>query len=285
LIIVSFLQLKPIDGAMHMHNADSSFAQQYGPWALIAGGSEGTGAACARQLAARGLNVLLVARNPAPLEQLALQIRTAASVEVRTLSLDLTAEDAVATLQQATAGLEVGLLVYNAGSTTQFSDVLDAPLAYAQRVTQLNVGAPLALTHHFAGLMRKRGRGGVMLVGSMAGYGGSGGNAVYSAAKAYSRVLAEGLWYELKPHGVHVLGLILSATNTPAMARIGMVMDNPGFPADDPEIVVQEALDHLADGPVWVARGREEMAKYMLNLPRAEAVEMMSSAGKALFPE
>ncbi len=268
-----------------MPTPDSSFARQYGPWALIAGGSEGTGAACARQLAARGLNLLLVARNPAPLEQLAQQIRTASAVEVRTRSVDLTAEDAVATLQQATDDLEIGLLVYNAGSTTQFSDVLDAPLAYAQRITQLNVGAPLALTHHFAGPMRKRGRGGVILVGSMAGYGGSAGNAAYSAAKAYSRILAEGLWYELKPHGVHVLGLILSATNTPAMARIGMIMDNPGLPADDPDVVVQEGLDHLADGPVWVARGREEMAKYMLNLPRAEAVAMMSSAGKMLFPE
>ncbi|HSB97932.1 MAG TPA: SDR family NAD(P)-dependent oxidoreductase [Spongiibacteraceae bacterium] len=268
-----------------MSPTDSSFARQYGPWALIAGGSEGTGAAFARQLAARGLNLLLVARNSAPLEQVAQQIRTATPVEVRTLSLDLTGEDVVATLQKVTAELEIGLLVYNAGSTTQFSDVLDAPLAYAQRITQLNVGTPLALTHHFAGLMRKRKRGGVILVGSMAGYGGSAGNATYNAAKAYSRILAEGLWYELKPHGVHVLGLILSATNTPAMARIGMVMDNPGFPADDPEVVVQEGLDRLADGPVWVARGREEMAKYMLNLPRAEAVEMMSSAGKVLFPE
>jgi uncharacterized protein len=261
------------------------FARQYGPWALIAGGSEGTGAAFARQLAAQGLNLLLVARNPQPLEQLAQQISGSSRVQVRTLALDLTASDALVTVQRATADIEIGLLVYNAGSNTHFADFIDAPLDYTWRLTQLNVGAPLALTHHFGTLMRARGRGGIILVGSMAGYGGSANTAVYNAAKAFSRVLAEGLWFELKPHGVHVLGLILSATNTPAMARLGMVMDNANFPADDPDVVVREGLDRLADGPIWVARNREEMVNYMLTMPRAEAVALQSGAGKALFPD
>ncbi len=266
-------------------SASPSFAQQYGPWALIAGGSEGTGAAFARQLAARGLNLVLVARNPEPLQQLAQDVRAAANVQVRTVAMDLTAGDATATLQQATADIDIGLLIYNAGSTTQFAEFLDMPLDYAQRVAQLNAGTVLPMVHHFGAAMRKRGRGGIVLVGSMASYSGSANNAVYNAAKAFSRVLAEGLWFELKPYGVNVLGLILSATNTPAMARIGMIMDNPNFPADDPEVVVQEGLDRLADGPIWVARGREEMVNYMLTLSRAEAVTMMSNAGKSLFPE
>ncbi len=257
------------------------FATQYGPWALITGGSEGTGAEFARQLAARGVHLVLVARNPGPLEVLAAELRGA--VQVRTLTLDLTAGSAVAAIEQACADIDIGLLVCNAGSNTHFADFTETGFDYAQRVTALNALTPLALTHHFAAKMRTRGRGGIILVGSMAGYSGSAHTAVYCAAKAFSRVLAEGLWFELKPFGVHVLGLMLSATNTPAMARLGMIMDNPEFPADDPAVVVAEGLDQLPNGPIWVARGRADMAKFMSGMERSEAVTLMSNAGRALF--
>jgi short-subunit dehydrogenase len=152
-------------------------------------------------------------------------------------------------------------------------------------VLNLNARTPMLLAHHFGGRMRARSRGGIILVGSMAGYAGGADIAVYTGAKAFSRIFAESLWYELKPHGVAVLGLILGATRTPAMARAGMVMDDPNMPLADPEVVAREGLDHLADGPLRIAGGSYEGAHYMSTLPRAEAVALQSEAGRALFPK
>ena len=263
--------------------ASPVFAQQYGPWALIAGGSEGVGEAFARQLAAEGMHLVLVARRSEPLAQLAQQLRDEWAVEVRTASIDLTAPDVVAQLRAVTDDIEIGLLVCNAGSATRFDDFLDTPLADAQRLFRLNAELPLQLCHHFGDAMRGRGRGGIVLVGSMAGYAGGAGTAVYTGAKAFSRIFAEALWQELKPHGVHVLGMILGATNTPAMARIGMVMDNPQFQADDPAEVVRLGLAQLANGPLFI-RGGEQAAHYISTLPRDQAVAMMTAGNQMLFP-
>lgn len=260
------------------------FAQKYGPWALIAGGSEGVGASFARLLAARGIDLLLLARREAPLAELARQLRGEFPVQVRTLAVDLCAPGAVAEIAAHSDDIEIGLLVYNAGSNTEFRDFLDSPPAYAEHVLDLNARTPMLLAHHFGTRMRSRGRGGIILVGSMAGYGGSGNLAVYTGAKAFSRIFAESLWYELKPHGVDVLGLILGATRTPAMARLGMVMDNPQMPVAEPAAVVQEGLEALGQGPLHIIGG-EAGAHYISTLPREEAVALQSNAGRLLFPD
>src|SRR4051812_3024322 len=86
----------------------------YGPWALIAGASSGLGAEFARQLAAAGLNVILVARRAEPLEELAASLRAAHGIEVRTASIDLAAPDLLERTRACAKDLEIGLLVYNA---------------------------------------------------------------------------------------------------------------------------------------------------------------------------
>src|SRR5262245_41144483 len=88
---------------------------KYGPWALITGGSEGVGAALARKLAADGFNLVLVARKPAPLEELATELR-AGGAEVRILSADLSQPDVLDKVRAVTDDIEVGLLIYNAGA-------------------------------------------------------------------------------------------------------------------------------------------------------------------------
>jgi short-subunit dehydrogenase len=95
-------------------------------------------------------------------------------------------------------------------------------------------------------------------------------------------MLAEGLWYELKPHGVHVLGLILGLTRTPAMERLGLAMDNPEFPPDDPDEVAAEGLTHLPDGPIWNVGGKAEGARFLSSLPRDQAVSFMAKGAKDL---
>jgi len=227
-------------------------AARYGPWAVIAGGSEGVGRAFATQLAEAGLNLVLIARKPVALEETA-EVCRAMGVQVRPLALDLTAPDAVARVIDEVEDVEVGLLVYNAGANTHSEEFLDGDLAAFQNVIDLNVTTPLALVHHFGKPMRERGRGGILLVGSKASSVGSVRHTVYGGVKAFGKTFAEGLWVELRDSGVDVLELVLGVTRTPAMERVGLNLDVPGFEAADPKDVAREGLAHLADGPVRLA--------------------------------
>lgn len=264
---------------------DLSFVQQYGPYALIAGASEGIGAAFARQLATRGLGLVLVARRPQPLDELADELRSTTDVDVRTAALDLTAPDVDERLAAATDGLDIGLLVYNAGAAHGAADFYDEPVDVALRMVGLNCVGPVVACHRFGGAMRERGRGGIVLVGSMAGTAGCGRVATYAATKAFDQVLAEGLWKELAPHGVHVVALIAGATDTPALARSGARRDTEGYPPMDPAEVAREGIEHLADGPTWYAgEANRAAAAFFRTAERAQVVELLSAGTDALYP-
>jgi short-subunit dehydrogenase len=243
----------------------------YGPWAVIAGGSEGVGAELADLLAAAGLNLVLLARKPGPLEATAAACRTHGA-QVRTVAADLVEADAVARIVDATADLEVGLLIYNAGANTCSEQFLDGDLADFQRVLDLNIGAQLALVHHFAAPMRQRRRGGILLIGSMAGYLGSARHSVYGGVKAFGRIFAESLWLELREANVHVLELVLGVTRTPAMERVGLNFDVPGMRVAEPRDVAREGLEQLPHGPVYVAGGNADDVARRTDPDRAKVV-------------
>lgn len=232
---------------------------RYGPWALIVGGSEGVGSAFARRLAADGFGVVLVARNAANLDAVASEVRQAGA-PVRTVPVDLLADDAVDRVASATADLEIGLLILNAGANTYGSEFVGGDLTRHLAVLDLNVTRQLPLVHHFGDAMMRRGRGGILLVGSISGYAGSAREGVYAASKAFLRVFAEGLWAESAPRGVDVLHLVLGLTRTPAMERKGLNFDLPGVPVSDPDDVAAEGLEHLADGPVRIVAGNQRTA-------------------------
>ncbi|MGW1229227.1 SDR family NAD(P)-dependent oxidoreductase [Streptomyces sp. NPDC002530] len=255
----------------------------YGPWAVVAGGSEGVGASFAEQLADAGINLVLIARKPGPLEETAVRVR-ARGAEVRTLALDLLDPGAPDAVRAATEDLEVGLLIFNAGANSYGHEFVTGDLDRVQGVLDLNITAQLALTHHFGARMKERGRGGIVLVGSLSGYLGQARISVYSAAKAFSRIFAEGLWLELRPHGVHVLELVLGVTRTPAMERAGLRMDLPGLNVAEPDDVAREGLAHLADGPVLVAGGNDGAAVKRSGFPRAELVLGAHEASARLLP-
>lgn len=246
-------------------------ATRYGPWAVIAGGSEGVGAAFADQLAAAGVNLLLVARKPGPLEATAEAAREH-GVEVRTVAADLTDPASIQAIAEATSDVEVGLLIYNAGANTSGGPFLAAPVSGARGVIDLNITAMLSLVHLYATPMKERGRGGILLVGSLAGYVGTSTEAVYGGAKAFSRIFAEGLWSELRGHDVHVLELVLGLTRTPAMERAGLNFDIPGVKVGDPVEVAREGLAHLADGPIHVVSGNEPVVQMRMTTERAKVV-------------
>jgi short-subunit dehydrogenase len=255
---------------------------QYGPWALIAGGSEGVGAAFARKLAAFGINLVIAARKPAPLDEVAEELQREFAISVRTLPMDLCSGDMLAAITRATEDIEIGMLVYNAGSERRFEEFHDRDLADAERMIALNVSGPVRLAHHYGEQMRTRRRGGIILVGSTAGYAGSGTVVMYAATKAFECIFAEGLWYELRPYGVHVLGLILGATKTPQAERLGMKFDSPDFPAAESDAVAQEGLEHLGKGPIWNGGGTEPIAQHIRTMNRAEAITLMSKGHESM---
>ena len=265
---------------------------RYGPWAFIAGGSEGVGEAFARRLAASGVNLVLTARKPEPLQALAGALARDHGVQVRTLALDLAGADVLSRARAATDDIEVGLLIYNAGSGNPAGNTdpnrpiggfLDRPLADAEAMTALNVSAMTALCHHFAPAMRARGRGGVIIVGSTACNAGTPRTLVYSAAKSFQFTFAEGLWYELKPHKVHVLGLMLGATRTPNIERTGTDLAAFGGGAE-PDDVVNEAFENLGRGPICYAGGTAEFAQALRAMPRDEAVTRVAQGIDAAYP-
>jgi short-subunit dehydrogenase len=229
-------------------------------------------------MAARGINVVLVARREPVLSAAAGEIRAAHGVEVRTVTLDLAAPDAIARLEDAAAGLEVGLFVYNAGADdapgTFLGKVLPEHLAMVQR----NCASVLEATHRFGAPMVARGRGGLIVVTSGAAWAGGAGMAAYGATKAFDLILAEALWAEWKPSGVDVLALVLGKTDTPALRRL---LDAAGHPHDDlasPEHVARTALDHLADGPTWIYGSADPAGGSPLGaLPRRTAVLALSN--------
>lgn len=255
--------------------------EKYGPWAVIAGGSEGVGAALARQLADAGINLVLLARKPGPLAEIAADV-AARGVEVRAVQQDLLEPDALDRVREVTDGLDVGLFIYNAGSNTYRGEFVDSDPAGVQGVLDLNITAPLAFARHYGTRLKQRGRGGLMLLGSVGGFVGYGNIAVYAAAKAFLRIFTEGLWVELQPHGVDVLELCLGPTRTPAMDRLGMKFDAPGMKSSDPEDVAREGLAHLADGPAWIADGFFPDAVAKAGFPRAEIVGAIAAQYRAM---
>ncbi|MEV0483648.1 SDR family NAD(P)-dependent oxidoreductase [Streptomyces sp. NPDC050508] len=230
-----------------------SLTSKYGPWGVVAGGSDGVGAAFAHRLAAQGMNVVLVARRLPVLEASADEIRARYGVEVRSVALDLSSPGALSELEQATAGLEVGLFVYNAGSDDRSVPFLDKDLDTHLGLVRRNCTAVLEAAYRFGGPMVARKRGAVVLVTSGAAWAGGATLAAYGASKAFDLILAESLWAEWQGSGVDVLGLVLGRTDTPSLRRTeGAQGGSYGGDLADPDEVAAEALDHLSDGPTWI---------------------------------
>ncbi len=256
------------------------FLRRYGPWALVAGGSSGIGAAFAEELAARGCHLVVVARDP-EVGAMAADLAARHGVSTRGVDLDLARPDLVTALEGHVADLEVGLLVWNAAAAPKGRfdrtdpDALDAAV-------DVNVRGPVRLVRHLAPAMVARGRGGIVLMSSLAAGQGSAVLATYAATKAFTRVWAEGLWADLGPHGVDVVAVTPGATDTPAYRASGA---RGGPPPGDPTEVARAGLDGLGHGPVVVPTTRDRVSGLVMErlLPRRAAVRMMSSVTRRMY--
>ena len=239
---------------------DAGFRTRYGPWAVITGASQGTGRAYARQLAGKGLSLVLVARRAEPLAELAREIGEESGVECVTASIDASETDATRRIIGAVGDREVGLFIANAGADGHGSRFLDGDIDDWRRLVTLNVTTTIEACHYFGRQMRDRGRGGLLLANSFACYGGSNFLACYTGSKAFMLCFAESLWSELRPHGVDVLTIAMGMTDTPSFNAFLKSRGLPQPPGMAPaEEVAAFALANLTNGPVqnW-GMGEEE---------------------------
>jgi len=264
------------------------FAEKYGPWALIAGASDGVGSAMAEELARRGLNVVLLARRQPVLDEVAAGIAQRTGVQTRTLAIDLADPGASASVLAGTEDLQIGFLVYCAGADPNFEPFLTSPLANAESLVQRNCVVPLQLCHHYAQPMVQRGKGGIVIFGSGAGFAGGPNMVAYGASKAFDMVFAEALWSEVNDKGVDVLGLILGKTNTPALRKLehqrGLLESADTAPHDAASVdsVVATAFENLTNGPTClVGPELEAVGQLMGAMPRNDAVKFIVQAIKA----
>lgn len=256
--------------------------RDYGKWALVAGASVGLGEAFARALARRGMNLLLMARGRERLDALAGDLRARHGVEVRCLATDLGQPDLARVTGEFVAGLEVGLMVYNAAASA-IGPFLDRPIEDHLKVVDVNCRGPVVLAHMLGAAMAKRGRGGIVLMTSTAGSQGGPWLASYAASKAFNLILAEGLWDELRQHGVDVIACRAGATATP-----GYAASNPRpskVPLLNPDVVAERTLRALGRGPSVVPGLFYRWSAFVMDrlMPRRLAIRIMGQATRKLY--
>jgi len=219
---------------------DSSLKRRFGPAALITGASDGIGRAFAVELAAQGVDLILVARRDSVLQDLALDLGTRFGVDVRVLAMDLSDPAAVPELLSLTETAPVGLVVAAAGFGS-IGPFLDLDVSSETNMVDLNCRSVVALTHGFGQRMAAQKRGGIVLFGSLVGFNGAPLSATYAATKGFVQSFAEGIAAEMRPCGVDVVSVAPGPVGTGFSARAGMQMGR----AATPETVARSALAAL----------------------------------------
>lgn len=263
----------------------SEFAARYGSWGIVAGASEGLGATYAEELAAHGMNLVLVARRAELLQSLASELATKYNVETRIIPLDLSASNAVEQVAENTKDLEIGLLIYNAAFSA-IGPFLERPLEDHIKEINTNAFTALKLIYLFAEQMLTRGRGGILLMSSLSAFQGSAYISTYAATKAFNIVLAEGLWEEWRERGVDVLVCVSGAVKTPNYAA--SEPEQTGGLGDmtmNPDQVVREALNALGKGPYVIPGRMNRISSFVMRhlLPRKTAVKFMGRILKRMY--
>jgi uncharacterized protein len=262
-----------------------TFNKKYGPTALVAGASEGLGAAYAHALAARGLDLVLIGRRKEPLEERARQLTERYGVKALPVPCDLSAADAVQQISDAIGDLPVDFLVYNA-ALSYIGPYLATDLATHNGIATVNMLTPLSILHYFGGKMVERRRGGIVIMSSIAGFQGSGYLATYAATKAFGRVLAEGLWYEWRPLGVDVIACCAGATATPNYlntkpGKASLLEPKPQLP----EQVAEECLKRIGRAPSFVSGNGNRFVSFLMRhlLPLKNAVTLMGDSMRKMY--
>ncbi|MFT5441252.1 MAG: short-subunit dehydrogenase [Myxococcota bacterium] len=252
-----------------------SLLERYGPCAVVTGASSGIGEAFARELAAEGFELVLVARRRDRLDALAAELSSECAVVVA----DLSSVDFASDIMKVCEGKDVGLVISNAGDGAKGS-FEEIPLERKLTIIDVNCRAPMILAHEFLPRFKVRGSGGFIITSSIESVVGFPYSAAYAASKSFATSLGEGLWGELEGSGVDVLVVEPGATDTEILAHQGMrAQDMMGLM--QPVDVARVGLSRLGRGPVVVAgRLNRLLVGLLALLPRGFAVRM---AGKGML--
>jgi short-subunit dehydrogenase len=254
---------------------------------LITGASSGIGAAFARKLAARGRNVLLVARSEDKLIALCNELGRLTSIRAQYLALDLQEPEAAAQLFEETSKreLEIDMLINNAGFGSM-GDFVKLDLDRELEMIQLNVRSLVDLTHRFLGPMRERKSGTIINVASTAAFQAVPYMATYAATKAFVLSFSEALWEENRAHGVHVMALCPGVTETNFFQVAGI--DRPPMRTiETPEEVVETALRALERRKSTVVSGWTNLFTVAAErfVPRSVVTKVAGKALRSRFEE
>lgn len=252
------------------------FQQKYGPWALVTGASSGIGEQFARLITAEGLNVILVARRADRLQTIVEELRNQHGVEAEHLPLDLSNPNFIEPLIKACEGKDIGLVISNAGFGLKGLHH-EIPLEKLSEMIDVNCRAALMITHSFIPRLIGRGRGGIILTGSMEGFFGVPWSAAYSATKAFVLSLGEALWSELRRHNIDVLVLAPGSTDTETHIAQGIAREDL-FGLKPPQEVAKLGLEQLGRSPVYVSGFfNRQLIRVFTKLPRKWAVASMGA--------
>jgi len=254
---------------------------------LITGASTGIGAAFARKLAARGRNVLLVARSEDKLVALCNELGRLTSIRAQYLALDLQQPDAGAQLFEETKkrDLEIEMLINNAGFGSM-GDFLKLDAQRELEMIELNVTALVELTQRFLGPMRERKSGTIINVASTAAFQPVPYMATYAATKAFVLSFSEALWDENRAHGIHVMALCPGVTETNFFEAAGI--DRPPMrTVQTPEEVVETTLRALTRKKSLVISGWANwfVVEAERFLPRSAVTKVAGNALRSRFEE
>lgn len=259
--------------------------QKYGTLALVAGASEGIGAAFATHLATEGMDLILVARRREPLEALAASLTDRYHIHVECITCDLADVHAPELLQKAVEGREIDVLVYNA-ALSYIGPFEKNSIEQHNQLAQANMATPMNLLQIFGTPMLKRGKGALILMASLAGFQGSGFLAAYAASKAFNRVLAESLWYEWKDRGVDVIACCAGATSTPNFINTKPEKTSLFAPrVQTPDEVVEECFEKLGKNPSFITGSGNKIASFIMQrlMPRRLAITIMGDTTRKMY--
>jgi hypothetical protein len=259
--------------------------QKYGNTALIAGASEGIGAAYAEQLAKEGIDLILIARRLKALQLLADSLIVNYNVNVKCLQCDLSDQDAAEKIRIELSDREINILIYNA-ALSYIGAFVENSLENQNKAATVNMITPMNLVRIFSERMLSKKKGAIVLMSSLAGLQGSGFLAVYASTKAFNRVLAESLWYEWKNCGVDIIACVAGATSTP-----GYIKSNPGKTSVFaprvllPEEVAVECLNRLGKQPSFITGRGNRIASFIMQkiFSRKMAINIMGDNTSKMY--
>ncbi len=229
--------------------------KRFGPWALVTGASSGIGKEFAQQIAASGINIVLVARREDLLKEVGVEFSKRYGVEHRVVVLDVSREDFIRQLASAIDDLDIGLVVSNAG-TGNPGEFLKLDRQLLEETLRLNTMSHLDIAHYFGGKLAERKRGGLILVGAMGAENGIPCMANDGGAKAYVHSLGEALHYEFKPLGVYVTVLAAGVTNTAVLEKFALDPKTMPMKPMSVEQCVSEGLSGLVKNRSRIVPGR-----------------------------